>query len=182
MATRDLPAMMASVQRTVASVEGTVTSLPDMTGSVKRTLGVMDRVTADVQQATRKLPDIIDSTEDVLHSVKTLTASVSPSLLWPPNGTIVNVTVSGTAFDGGSGVATIEWSVVDEYRQQQPFGTVTVPGNGPFSFQVPLLRDRRGNDKDGRHYRINLTAVDRFGNRLLLAQPLVVNVHDQSGM
>jgi hypothetical protein len=46
---------------------------------------------------------------------------------------------------------------------------------------VPLLADRRGNDKDGRHYTIRLTVVDRAGNRLLLAQPLVVNVHDQGG-
>jgi uncharacterized protein YoxC len=48
-----------------------------MTGSVKRMLGVMDRVTTDVQQATRRLPGIIDSTQDVLQSVKTLTTSVS---------------------------------------------------------------------------------------------------------
>jgi hypothetical protein len=110
-----------------------------------------------------------------------ITASVSPMLLWPPNGAIVPVTVSGQAFDGGSGVASIEWQVVDEYRQYQPTGSVTVPGNGPFSFEVPLLADRRGNDKDGRHYTIRLTVVDRAGNRLLLAQPLVVNVHDQGG-
>ena len=110
-----------------------------------------------------------------------IVATVSPGLLWPPNGALIPVTVSGTAFDGGSGIGTIRWKVVDEYRQYEPSGSVTVPGNGPFSFQVPLLADRRGNDKDGRHYRIELTAVDKAGNTLLLAQPLVVNVHDQSG-
>jgi len=53
--------------------------------------------------------------------------------------------------------------------------------NGPYSFQLPLLRDRKGSDKDGRHYTIRLTAYDAAGNSLLLANPLVVNVHDQSG-
>jgi hypothetical protein len=108
-----------------------------------------------------------------------IVATVTPSVIWPPSGALVPVTVSGQAFDGGSGVAAIEWRVLDEYKQYQPSGSVTVPGNGPFSFQVPLLADRRGSDKDGRHYTIQLTAVDRAGNRLLLAQPLAVNVHDQ---
>lgn len=110
-----------------------------------------------------------------------IVATINPSLLWPPNGALIPVTISGTALDGGSGIGTIRWSVVDEYGQYQPSGSVALPGNGPFSFQVPLLADRRGNDKDGRHYRIELTAVDKAGNTLLLAQPLVVNVHDQSG-
>ena len=111
-----------------------------------------------------------------------IVATVNPSVLWPPSGALVPVTVSGTAFDGGSGIALIQWNVVDEYGQYQPSGSASIPGNGPFSFQVPLLADRRGTDKDGRHYRIQLTVVDRAGNTLLLAQPLVVNVHDQSGL
>ena len=110
-----------------------------------------------------------------------LTATVTPTTLWPPNGAIIPVTVSGTALDGGSGVATLRWTVVDEYGQYQPSGEVSVPGDGPFSFQVPLLADRLGSDKDGRHYTITIAAVDRSGNSLLLATPLVVNVHDQGG-
>jgi len=108
-----------------------------------------------------------------------IVASVTPSVIWPPTGALAPVTVSGQAFDGGTGIATIEWRVIDEYKLHQPSGTVAVPGNGPFSFQVLLVADRRGNDKDGRHYTIQITAVDRAGNRLLLAQPLVVTVHDQ---
>jgi hypothetical protein len=110
-----------------------------------------------------------------------IVATVSPSLLWPPNNAITLVRVSGQATDNETGVGKIEWQVIDEYKQHQPSGEIVVPGNGPFTFQVPLVQDRRGNDKDGRHYTIRLTAVDKAGNRLLLAQPLVVNVHDQSG-
>lgn len=114
-------------------------------------------------------------------------AAVSPTILWPPNGSIIPVTVSGTASDAGSGIARIDWRVVDEYGTHTPSASYVVPDNGAgnlavsFSFQVPLLADRRGNDSDGRHYTIEITAVDRFGNRLVAARPPVVNVHDKSG-
>jgi hypothetical protein len=100
-------------------------------------------------------------------------------LLWPPDGSQVTVTISGIANDVGSGVASINWSVVDEYRQVEPSGWISVT-NGTFSFQIVLIRDRRGNDKDGRHYTIKLTVTDQAGN-VTAAAPMVVNVHDQSG-
>jgi hypothetical protein len=109
----------------------------------------------------------------------TLTANVTPTTIWPPDGSITNVTVSGQVVDNESGAASISWSVLDEYGTYQPSGAVAV-SNGPFSFPVPLLRERRGNDKNGRHYTIRLTAYDRAGNARALATPLVVNVHDQS--
>jgi hypothetical protein len=109
-----------------------------------------------------------------------LTASVSPTFLWPPDGSIVNVTVSGQVLDGESGAVRIAWSVRDEYGTYQPTGTATV-ANGAYSLQVPLLRDRRGNDKDGRHYTINMTVYDRAGTARVLANPPVVNIHDKSG-
>jgi hypothetical protein len=109
-----------------------------------------------------------------------LTASVSPTFLWPPDGSIVNVTVSGQVLDGESGAVRIAWSVRDEYGTYQPTGTATV-ANGAYSLQVPLLRDRRGNDKNGRHYTINMTVYDRAGNSRVLANPPVVNIHDKSG-
>jgi hypothetical protein len=105
--------------------------------------------------------------------------SVSPSLLWPPDGMMVAVTVSGTANDALSGMAAISWQVVDEYHQVEPSGTIAV-ANGPFSFTIMLLRDRRGSDADGRHYSIQVTATDKAGNKTAAA-PIVVNVHDQSG-
>jgi len=125
--------------------------------------------------ATRTV-SVVDTTAPVLGA-----ATVNPSLLWPPNGEIIPVTATIAVTESGSGVGTITWSVIDEYGTYQPSGTVTVTGSGPFSVQVPLLADRKGNDKDGRHYQIRLTVIDRAGNASVLAQPLVVNVHDQSG-
>ena len=109
----------------------------------------------------------------------TITSSVSPMLLWPPDGAQVTLTVSGIANDAASGVARINWSVVDEYRQVQPSGSITAV-NGAYSFQIVVIRDRKGTDKDGRHYTIRVTATDRAGN-VTAAAPVVVNVHDQSG-
>jgi hypothetical protein len=109
------------------------------------------------------------------------TATVNPTTLWPPNGNVMPVTISGNAFDAGTGVARIEWRVLDEYKQYEPTGTYQLSGNGPFSFQIGLLNARRGNDKDGRHYTITMTVFDAAGNQLALPTPLVVNIHDQSG-
>ena len=109
----------------------------------------------------------------------TITDSATPALLWPPDGAMATVTVSGVANDTHSGMSTISWSVDDEYNQVEPTGSKTVT-NGAFTFTVVLKRDRRGNDKDGRHYVINVTATDGAGNQTL-AVPIVVNVHDQSG-
>ncbi len=53
----------------------------------------------------------------------TVTVAVYPTSIWSPNGAMVPVTVSGSALDGGSGVANVTYSVVDEYKQIQPSGT-----------------------------------------------------------
>jgi ABC-type transporter Mla subunit MlaD len=47
-----------------------------MTGSIQRTLGVVDRLTSDVRQSTNKLPIILESAEDTLASVRRLSDSV----------------------------------------------------------------------------------------------------------
>ena len=87
--------------------------------------------------------------------------------------------MSGVASDAQSGMSTISWTVDDEYNELEPSGSITAT-NGAFSFQMVLKRARRGNDKDGRHYTISVTATDKAGNQKL-ATPLIINVHDQSG-
>jgi hypothetical protein len=91
----------------------------------------------------------------------TFTFAVSPTFIWPPDGSVVNVTVSGNVFDADSGAVRIAWSVLDEYGTYQPTGSATV-SNGPYSFQLPLLRERRGNDKDGRHYTLRFSCGRQF--------------------
>jgi hypothetical protein len=53
--------------------------------------------------------------------------------------------------------------VMDEYGQIQPSGSITLV-NGSYSFTVALQASRRGNDPDGRHYMIAVSAKDIAGN------------------
>jgi ABC-type transporter Mla subunit MlaD len=57
-------------------VEQTAIALPAMTGSITRTLAVVDRVTADVQRTTSRLPAILDSAQSTLTGMKRLSDTV----------------------------------------------------------------------------------------------------------
>jgi len=96
-----------------------------------------------------------------------VSVSASPSSIWPPNGKMVPVTVSGTITDNLSGVnpSTAAFAVVDEYGSVHPSGIVTLGPGGSYSFTVSLQASRNGNDKDGRQYMISVSAKDFAGNR-----------------
>ena len=96
-----------------------------------------------------------------------VSVSASPSSIWPPNGKMVPVKVSGTITDNLSGVnpSTAAFAVVDEYGSVHPSGTVTLGPGGSYSLTVSLQASRNGNDKDGRQYMIRVSAKDFAGNR-----------------
>lgn len=104
----------------------------------------------------------------------------NPSSLWPPNGKMVPVTISGTITDSLSGVDTSSaaFAVVDEYGQVQPSGPISLGSGGSYSFTVLLQASRNGNDKDGRKYTITVSAKDLAGN-LGSAATIVTVPHDQ---
>lgn len=89
-----------------------------------------------------------------------VTAAASPAVLWPPNNKTVLVTVSGSIAMPGCplSVTSAGYVVQDEYGQVQPHGSITVGNDGTFSFSVPLLASRRGDDRDGRTYTIRISA------------------------
>ena len=95
-----------------------------------------------------------------------VTATVTPTVLWPPNGKTIAVIVTGTVSDAGSGVdlASGEFVVSDEYGVVQPSGGVSMADDGTFLIAIPLAASRRGNDHDGRTYSIAISATDRAGN------------------
>ena len=112
-----------------------------------------------------------------------ITISASPTTLWPPNGKVVPVTVSGKIADteaGGSGVntSTAAYTVVDEYGVVQPSGSITLGVDGSYSFTVLLEASRRGDDLDGRHYTVTVSAQDNAGNPNS-AKTVVTVPHDQ---
>jgi hypothetical protein len=93
-------------------------------------------------------------------------ARATPSTLWPANGTVVSVVISGTITDALSGVDPTKaaYSVEDEYGLVQPSGTFRLNPDSTYSFTIRLLARRDGQHKDGRNYIINLTDVDEAGN------------------
>ncbi len=95
-----------------------------------------------------------------------VTASASPSTLWPPSGRIVPVTISGTITDMGSGVdpSSATFQVTDEYGLVHPSGSIAVNDDGSYRVQVSLTASREGSDRDGRTYSITVSAKDKAGN------------------
>jgi len=105
-----------------------------------------------------------------------INVSATPETLWPPNGKLVPVTVSGTITDDGSDVAsdTATYAVTDEYASVQPSGTFSVRSDGSYAFPIDLQASRNGNDRDGREYIITVYAKDTAGNTGSAATRVIV--------
>jgi uncharacterized repeat protein (TIGR01451 family) len=107
-------------------------------------------------------------------------SAVTPDVLWPPNGKMVPVVLSGRITDGASGVdaASAVFRIVDEYHTLVSAGSVRPDAAGRFSVTLMLEASRQGTDRDGRQYQIVVTAADRQGNRGS-ASAVVVVPHDR---
>lgn len=95
--------------------------------------------------------------------------SANPSILWPPNGKLVPVTVEGDVND--SNLYTKSIQVIDEY------GEIT-PAVNDFGETIMLEAKRKGSDKNGRMYIISVEAIDLAGNISTAAAEAIVP-HDQ---
>lgn len=100
-----------------------------------------------------------------------LTLSATPNYIWQRDGKMVDVTIVGWSADSLSGVASVEFSVADEYGLVQPIIT-------DFNTTIALEATREGGDKDGRHYTITAIATDRAGNKST-ASTVVTVVNDK---
>ena len=107
-----------------------------------------------------------------------VTLSITPTSLWPPNGKVVPVTMSGTITDTGCTIETAAYAVTDEYGKVQPSGPVTLGPGGAYSLNVLLQASRLGNDLDGRLYTVTVSATNNGGNTGSQSGTVVVP-HDQ---
>ena len=108
-----------------------------------------------------------------------ITVSRTPTSLWPPNGKMIPVTVSGTITDTGCTITSAAYKVTDEYHEVQPSGGLTLGSGGAYSFTVLLQASRRGADLDGRVYNITVSAsnnADKSGSQTRS----VIVLHNQS--
>lgn len=109
------------------------------------------------------IPSEASFTVDTLQPVL-MVNQPNPSILWPANGKLVDIIISGTATDNGSGLTTVSYLVNDEYGEFNLAGNITPENNGNFSFVISLRADRDNKDIDGRLYVISVGAKDRAGN------------------
>ncbi len=100
-----------------------------------------------------------------------VTVTTNTAILWPPNHKMVDVLIGGSAGDSGSGIASVEIRVTDEYG----IYNMTVPA---FGHMVQLEAWREGTDKDGRHYIITAVVTDMAGNQTS-GSTMVSVPHDQ---
>lgn len=108
-----------------------------------------------------------------------VTISTSSTVLWPPDGKLVPVTVSGTISEAaGCTLASASYAVADEYGSVQPSGSITVGKSGGYSFVVPLEASRLGNDLDGRLYSVTVSASNN-GNKSGSQSSIIIVPHDR---
>lgn len=107
-----------------------------------------------------------------------VTVSATPTSLWPPNGQMVQVTLSGTITDSSCTVTSAAYAVTDEYGRVQPSGPVTLGLGGAYSLTVILQASRLGTDRDGRLYTITVSAGNNAGKTGSQATAVIVP-HDQ---
>jgi hypothetical protein len=91
--------------------------------------------------------------------------SSDPPKIWPANGKLVTVTISGTVTDNASGpdVGSGTYSTVDSYGQLEPSGVFTIAPNGTYSFTIQIDSTRNKKDPAGRTYTITVNAADVAG-------------------
>jgi murein DD-endopeptidase MepM/ murein hydrolase activator NlpD len=107
---------------------------------------------------------------DIDKTPPTVEIKVTPSLMWPPNGKLVDVRITGNSAD--KNLKGITFRVIDEYGRVEP-------EIKSFSQTIKLEAKRDGNDKDGRAYTIQVKTEDLAGN-MAEATTMVVVPHNQS--
>jgi len=109
-----------------------------------------------------------------------VSCSANPSILWPPNGKAVLVTVSGNIAQGTQAIPSggTAYAVTDEYGEIQPSGNISLGPGGAYSFGIALAASRNGGDRNGRTYTISVTGRDQIGN-IWFCSAVVAVPHDQ---
>ena len=112
-------------------------------------------------------------------SAPTVSLSANPSAIKPPNGKMVPVTLSLDGADAVSGLASVSYTVTDEYGATLSIPTRNLSGNSASWTETLLVEARReGSDRDGRLYTVTATLTDVAGNTSTATATIVVS-HDQ---
>jgi hypothetical protein len=106
-------------------------------------------------------------------------ASTQPEEFTVPNGRLADVSVTGRVVVPAGCTIARAWCVLtDEYGIFEEKKDVVTAPDGSFGFTVPVQVSRRGDDRDGRTYRVTVHAADEAGTGSSAAAAVVVR-HDQ---
>lgn len=130
----------------------------------------------------RRIPEVVTLEGRALLSLAVTELKATPTILWPPNGRYVPVTVTGkllqfevVTVNNKTKVVThslpgekrANFEVTDEYRRFEPRGPVHLVDNGggkySFAFTLKLPASRSTEYPAGRRYYITFGAMDRDG-------------------
>jgi uncharacterized lipoprotein YddW (UPF0748 family) len=124
-------------------------------------------------ESTRSVAVKLDKT------APTLELAADPAVIWPPDGRTINVTLNGQGTDAASGLASVTYVVTDEYGAALGIPARTLAGpSASWSDVVAVLAARRGDDRDGRLYRIRATLTDAAGHTTTATADVLVP-HDR---
>ncbi len=124
-------------------------------------------------EETRSLMVRIDKT------APTIGLSANPSTIWPPNGKIVVVTIKGEGAEPVSGLDGVSYVVTDEYGSLLNIVPRSLSGNSAkWTERLAVEARRKGDDPDGRIYRIKAVITDKAGNAASATVEVVVP-HDR---
>jgi len=112
-------------------------------------------------------------------SAPTATLTANPTIIRTPNGKPVTIQLRGTGGDAVSGLLSVNYTVTDEYGATLAIPTRTLSGDSAvWTDSIDVEASRRGDDLDGRLYRITATITDVAGNASTATVDIVVS-HDQ---
>ena len=117
---------------------------------------------------------ILDGNANYDHTAPVISFDSSTNILWPPNGKLVDVNISGNIQD--ENLFLVKVQVDDEYDLIEP--TIETYYQTSYNQNVQLQASRRGDDLDGRTYTITIIIKDLAGNEAQQQLEVVVP-HDQ---
>jgi uncharacterized lipoprotein YddW (UPF0748 family) len=112
----------------------------------------------------------------------TISLSAHPSIIWPPNGKTVTVTINGQGTESTSGLDRVSYVVTDEYGSPLNIPPRSLSGNSAKWIEQLAVEERRNdNDLDGRVYQVVAIIADAAGNTATATVKIVVPHDRRSG-
>src|SRR5688500_10734254 len=110
-----------------------------------------------------------------------LSLTATPDVIWPANNRPFEVSRGGSGSDATSGLASVSYVVTDEYGTALSIPTRALTGNADAWVEALTVEaSRRGDDLDGRVYRVTATVTDAAGHTSTATAEILVP-HDQRG-